>query len=69
MGEAWMQTASLVSAIQMPMFAQTNMDVPEPEDNMPQRYLRRKKRVSDLLPRVDSQAAAQQLGGMIRAGK
>jgi hypothetical protein len=66
MGERWMQTATLAQSIELPLFAQAGKDAPEVESYMPRRYLRKTKRISELLPRVDQQAAAKQLSGMIR---
>lgn len=67
MGERWLQTATLAQSVELPLFAQTNQDPPDVESYMPRRYLRRKKRVSELLPKVDPRAAAKQLSGMIRS--
>lgn len=49
MGESWLQTASIVQAINLPLYAQSGQDIPEAEVFMPPRYKRPKKRLSDVL--------------------
>lgn len=49
MGEAWMQTASIMQAIHLPTFAKAGQDLPEVESFMPDRYRRPKKRLTDQL--------------------
>lgn len=49
MGESWLQTASIVQAINLPLFAKAGQEIPEADTFMPLRYKRPKKRLSDIL--------------------
>jgi len=49
MGEEWMQTASIVHAINMPIYARSNSELPDVEVFMPPRYRRPRLRKSNAL--------------------
>ncbi len=64
MGEEWMQTASIVQSINLPMFARAGKELPDVETFMPDRYRRPKKRLSDQLFKPPS---SQSLFGKVKS--
>lgn len=65
MGEEWMQTASIIQAINMPIYARSGQEMPEVEVFMPPRYRRPKLRKSDAL--FGAAKATSKFAGKVKA--
>jgi hypothetical protein len=48
-GEQWKQTAGIIHAINVPLYARTGQELPTDEDFMPDRYKRPKRKLSSQL--------------------
>ena len=70
-GEDWMQTAKILEALYLPIYAKAGSDAPEAADYMPERYRRPKKSVaSEIRAAIEnSDAIANQMKAMMGAKK
>jgi hypothetical protein len=65
MGEAWKQTASLIQAINLPLYARADKEMPSVSDFMPTRYRRPRKRLTDQL--FGNAGLAKKMAGQVKA--
>lgn len=68
-GEDWMQTAKILEALYLPIYAKAGSDAPEASDLMPDRYRRPRKSVaSEIMQAIEnSEAIANQFKAMMGA--
>jgi hypothetical protein len=64
-GEEWEQTASIVHAINLPLFARAGQAMPEVADFMPTRYKRPKRSAKTMLKQAAK--ASTQIAGQVKA--
>jgi hypothetical protein len=64
-GEEWEQTASIVHAINLPLFARAGQAMPEVADFMPSRYKRPKRSAKSML--MQAAKASTQIAGQVKA--
>lgn len=64
-GEEWEQTASIVHAINLPLFAKAGQAMPEVADFMPSRYKRPKRSAKTMLKQAAK--ASTQIAGQVKA--
>jgi hypothetical protein len=64
-GEEWEQTASIVHAINLPLFARAGQAMPEVADFMPSRYKRPKRSAKSMLKQAAK--ASTQIAGQVKA--
>lgn len=65
MGEEWMQTASIIQAMNMPIYARAGKEMPEAEVFMPPRYRRPRLRKSSAL--FSAADATGKIAGQVKA--
>ena len=70
-GEDWMQTAKILEALYLPIYAKHGSDAPEASDLMPDRYRRPRKSVaSEIMQAIEnSEAIANQFKAMMGANR
>lgn len=70
MGESWMQTASIMQAVNMEAFAKAGQELPSVDAFMPNRYRRPKKRLSDQLfrPKEQSKGLMSKVKSIFKGG-
>jgi hypothetical protein len=64
-GEEWEQTASIVHAINLPLYARAGQEMPEVADFMPTRYRRPKRSAKTMLKQAAK--ASTQIAGQVKA--
>jgi hypothetical protein len=64
-GEEWEQTASIVHAINLPLYARAGQEMPDVVDFMPMRYRRPKRSAKAVLKQAAK--ASTQMAGQVKA--
>jgi hypothetical protein len=64
-GEEWKQTASIVHAINLPLYARAGQEMPDVADFMPSRYRRPKSSAKTILKQAAK--ASTQMAGQVKA--
>ena len=65
MGEQWQQTAKILEALLLPIYARCGSDAPSADDLMPERFRRPKKTVASEIRAAIANAGA--IGNQLRA--